>query len=135
MATRVLGPGSLKIGATASAREWAGSITKCSLTASTTGEDAIPLLDGNELDGDDTTTYALAGSIVDSFERQSLQNFAIENAGKVFPFVWTPSNEGESDYSGSIKMRPISIGGDVKKKNQNDFEFPLIGAPTIGEHV
>lgn len=132
---RTLGPGSLKIGATGSAREWAGDMTKMTLTPTTNGEDAVPLLDGTDLDGEETTTWELGGTLVDDFDFDSLQNFCIANAGKVLPFVMTPNNDGGSDYSGSVKIRPIAIGGDVKKKNTNDFAFPLIGKPTVGENV
>jgi len=133
--TRTLGPGSLKIGLTGSSREWAGDCTKTALTPSTSSEDPMPMLDGSNLDGEDTTTWSLDGTLVDNFDFDSLQNFCIANAGKVLPFVWTPNNDGGSDYSGSVKIRPIGIGGDVKKKNANDFSFPLIGAPTVGENV
>lgn len=132
---RTLGPGSLRIGQTASSREWAGDLTKTTLTPTTNSEDPIPLLDGTDLDGEDTTTWELGGTIVDNFDFDSLQNFCIANAGKVLPFVWTPNNDGGSDYSGSVKIRPIALGGDVKKKNTNDFGFPLIGSPTVGENV
>lgn len=135
MAIRTLGPGSLKIGETASAREWAGDCTKTTLTPSTSGDDAVPLLDGSELDGEETTTWELGGTLVDNFDIDSLQNFCIANAGVVLPFVWTPNNAGGSDYSGSLKIRPIALGGDVKKKNTNDFGFPLIGQPTVAENV
>lgn len=135
MATRTLGPGSLKIGETASAREWAGDLTKTSLTPSTSSEDPMPLLDGNNLDGEDTTTWELGGTLVDNWDFDSLQNFCITNAGRILPFLWTPNNEGGSDYSGLLKIRPIALGGDVKKKNTNDFAFPLTGAPTVGENT
>ncbi|MDJ1115344.1 hypothetical protein [Microbacterium dauci] len=133
--TRTLGPGSLKIGETGSEREWAGHLTKTALVPSTSSDDPVAVLDGTEVAGEDTTTWALTGTILDNFEFDSLQNFAIANAGKEMPFVWTPNNDGGTDYSGTVRIRPIGIGGDVKKKNTNDLEFPLIGAPTPGELV
>jgi hypothetical protein len=132
---RTLGPGSLKIGATATAREWAGDLTKTALTPNTSSEDPMPMLDGSNLSGEDTTTWTLDGTLVDDFDYDSLQNFCLANAGQELPFVWTPNNEGGADYSGTVKIRPIAIGGDVKKKNTNDFSFPLSGAPTVGEIV
>lgn len=135
MAIRTLGPGSLKIGATASAREWAGDLTKTTLSPDTSSEDPIPLLDGSNLDGEDTTAWTLGGTLVDNFELDSLQAFALANAGQTLPFVWTPNDAGGVDFSGVVKIRPIGWGGDVKKKNTQDFEFPLIGDPTLGEIV
>lgn len=135
MTTRTLGPGSLKIGETGTALEWAGDLTKTTLTPSTSSEDPIPLLDGTDLDGEDTTTWELGGSLVDNFDMDSLQKFALDHAGELLPFVWTPNNAASSDFSGVLKIRPIGWGGDVKKKNTQDFAFPLIGAPTIAENV
>lgn len=133
--TRTLGPGSLRIGEAASSREWGGDLSKTALTPNTSGEDAMPMLDGSNLDGEDTTTWTLDGTLVDQFTLDSLQNWALANAGKLLPFVWTPNDAGEVSYSGVIKVRPVGIGGDVKKKNTNDFSFPLSGAPTVGEIV
>ncbi|SDH16140.1 hypothetical protein SAMN04515691_2986 [Leifsonia sp. 98AMF] len=135
MTTRTLGPGSLKIGETGSSREWAGDLTKTSLSPDTSSEDPIPLLDGSNLDGEDTTAWTLGGTLVDDFDLDSLQAFALENAGKLLPFVWTPNDAATADFSGVIKIRPIGWGGDVKKKNTQDFEFPLIGDPTLAPSV
>jgi hypothetical protein len=133
--TRTLGPGSLKIGETASVREWAGELTKTSLEPNTSSEDPIPTLDGGQVDGEDSYTWSLKGTLLDNFDFDSLQVFALNNKGKLLPFVWTPNSEGGVDFSGVIKIRPIALGGDVKKKNTNDFEFTLLGDPTPGEVV
>jgi len=135
MTVRTLGPGSLKIGETASAREWAGELTKTSLEVDTSSEDPIPVLDGTEVDGEDSYAYALKGSLLDRFDRQGLQAFAETNKGLLLPFVWTPNNSGDLDISGTVKIRPINWGGDVKKKNANDFEFTVIGGITLGDVV
>ena len=135
MPQRTLGPGSLKIGVTATAREWAGELTKTSLEVDTSSEDPTPTLDGGEIDGEDTYAYSLKGTIMQSFDFDSLEKFCHENKGKVLPFVFTPNNAGGIDWSGSVKIRPVNIGGDVKKKNTSDFDFPIIGEPTPGENV
>lgn len=132
MSTRTLGPGSLMIGETASKREWAGDLTKTELKPKTDSEDPIPLLDGTDEPGSESTTWSLTGTLLDNFDRDSLQSFALDNAGKIMPFVWTPSNTAGTQFSGMITIRPIGWGGDVKKKNTQDFEFPLHGDPTIG---
>lgn len=129
---RTLGPGSLTIGSPGSTREWGGDLTKTSLTPNTKSDDDIPLLSGATLPGEDTTDWALEGTLVDSFDYASLQNFCLANAGKELPFVWTPNTaSGGSDYAGVVRIRPIGIGGEVKKKNTNDFSFPLNGDPTV----
>lgn len=135
MPVRTLGPGSLKIGLTATAREWAAELTKSSIEVDTSSEDPTPTLDGGEIDGEDTYAYSFKGTIMQSFDFDSLEKFCHVNKGVVLPFVFTPNNAGEIDWSGSLKIRPVNIGGEVKKKNTSDFDFPIIGEPTPGEVV
>lgn len=127
-----LGPGSLKLGATGSEQEFAAQLSKATLTPSVDMEDDIPTLSGDILDGEDTETWALAGTVFQDYELDSLEDWCFVNKSKVVPFVFTPSNAGSRNYSGSCKVRPITVGGDVKKRNTSDFEFPVIGIPTPG---
>jgi hypothetical protein len=131
--SRPLGPGSLKIGETGTAKEWAGQLTKCALTPSTDTEDNIDVLSGETLTGDDTTTYTLDGTLLQDYELDSLELFCFDNRGKYMPFVYTPNNDGAVEWSGSVRIRPVAVGGDVKKRNTSDFSFPIQGDPTHGE--
>ncbi|RWZ52936.1 hypothetical protein ELQ90_03095 [Labedella phragmitis] len=133
MSTRTLGPGSLKIGETASAREWAGELSKCAITVDTSAEDPTPMLDGSEQAGEETYAYVLALTLQQNYEFDSLEMFCFANRGKELPFVFTPNNAGGIDWSGTVRIRPVNIGGDVKKRNTSDAEFPIVGEPTPGE--
>lgn len=135
MATRTLGPGSLKIGETATAREWAGNLTKTELTPNTSADDDVPMLDGSNMSGEEVTTWTLGGSLQQDYDFDSLEVFCFQNKGKELPFVFTPNNEGGTDWSGIVRIRPVKVGGEVKKKNASDFEFPVVGDPTPGEVV
>lgn len=135
MSTRTLGPGSLKIGQTATAREWAGELSKCALTVDTSADDPTPMLDGSELAGEETYAYVLALTLQQSYEFDSLEKFCYDNRGVELPFVFTPNNAGSIDWSGTVRIRPVNIGGDVKKRNTSDAEFPVVGIPTPGENV
>lgn len=135
MATRTLGPGSLKIGETASAREWAANLTKTELTPDTSADDDVPMLDGSNMSGEEVTSWKLGGSLQQDYEFDSLEKFCFDNMGKELPFVFTPNNEGGIDWSGVVRIRPVKIGGEVKKRNASDFEFPVIGQPTPAENV
>ena len=135
MPTRTLGPGSLTIGQTASAREWGGNVTKCELIPDTSADDDVPMLDGSTLSGEETTKYTLGGSIQQDYDFDSLEAFCFANNGTELSFVWIPNNDGGISWSGTVKIRPVKIGGDVKKRNSTDFEFPLVGNPTPAENV
>ncbi len=133
--SRPLGPGSLKIGETGTAQEWAAQLTKCALTPSTDTEDDIDVLSGETLDGDDTTTFTLDGTLLQDYDLESLELYCFDHRGEDVPFVFTPSREGAVQWSGTVRLRPVTVGGDVKKRNTSDFSFPLQGDPTHGEIV
>lgn len=131
--SRTLGPGSLSIGPSGTPKQFAGDVTKVSVTPSTDSEDDIPLLDGTNESGEDTTSWALSGTMLDKYTMTSLTVWCAQNAGAEVPFLFTPSDDSSADLEigGVVKIRPVAIGGEVKKKNTNDFEFPLIGEPTF----
>lgn len=131
--SRILGPGSLSIGETASIRQIAGDVTKISISPSTDSEDDIPMLDGTNETGADTTSWEMSFTAMDKYTLDSLTVWAATNAGKEMPFVFTPSNESQLTVGGVVKVRPIALGGDVKKKNTNDATWPLVGDPTFAE--
>ncbi|AYN56964.1 major tail protein [Arthrobacter phage Atraxa] len=124
--------GLLTIGETASTQEWGGQVRAVKLDAEYDEEDGLPVLSGEELDGDETKTEKLSGTVLDDYSAAgSIFVFSKTNEGKILPFTWEPnSDDGTLRIKGKIKMRQISIGGDVKTRNENDFEFKVIGETT-----
>jgi hypothetical protein len=57
---------------------------------------------------------------VDGFVR-----YCFANAGAEVPFVWTPSTNLGTTFTGVCKIRPVEVGGDVKVRNKSSFEFPV----------
>lgn len=124
--------GLLTIGETASTQEWGGQVRAVKLDAEYDEEDNIPVLSGEEIDGDETKTEKLSGTVLDDYSAAgSIFVFSKTNEGKILPFVWEPNSEdGTLRIKGKVKMRQISLGGDVKARNENDFEFKVIGETT-----
>lgn len=127
-----LGPGTLSIGATGTAEQWAAQLTSCSVEPSTDSEDPIPVLSGEEVDGDDTDTAELTGTILQSYDAQSLLLWSHENKGLTLPFTFVPNNDGDLQVTGFVKVRRLRIGGDVKTRNTSDFTFPIVGDYDLG---
>lgn len=126
--------GLLSIGETGTPIEWGGQVRAVTLAAEYDKEDDIPVLSGEKIDGDETKTETLSGTVLDDYSPAgSIFLFSKENEGKVLPFKWTPNAEdGGLVISGNIRMRQLAIGGDVDTRNENDFEFPIIGETTTG---
>lgn len=120
---RTLGPGTLTLGATTSIKNWMADVTKVTLTPKTDTEDTQTFLDGHDEAGEQTTSWTLEGSIKEDYSTDGLQRWCLSNAGKTFPFTFVPSKLGGSQFTGSVQVAPVAIGGDVKKQNDVDFSF------------
>lgn len=123
MATRTLGPGKLTITDTGKGRDFSAEVTKVQLVASNNTDDPINFLDGSQ-DTSSSTDWTLEGTIVDNFDTDNLANWCFDHSGQTLPFEWVPNNKGATKWNGKVNISPVSIGGDVKSKNSNDFSFP-----------
>lgn len=132
MAANPLGPGLLTIGETGTLREFAGQCTAVSLEPSYSDGDVVPFLDGTEDREEDEETWTLSGTLQQQLIADALEDWCLENTGKTMPFTFTPvGDETDKHYSGSVRVRAVTIGGDVKSKNTSDFEFPMLGRPNL----
>ena len=129
----ILGPGSLKLGETGSQREFAAQLTKCSITVNVETEDDVDVLSGETLEGEETYTYDLTGTILQDFDLDSLEDYCFTNRGTKEPFVFTPNDDADRIFTGIVRIRPVTRGGDVKKRNTSDFSFRIIGDYTPAE--
>ena len=126
-----LGPGSLKFGLTGTAQEFAAQCISVKLSPSLDEEDPIDVLSGESLDGDDTLSYTIGGTLLQSYEKTGLLHWAHENKLAVLDFEFIPNSvESEYGWKGKAKIVPLEVGGDVKKRNNSDFEFKCVGEVT-----
>ena len=125
MATKIrtLGEGKLNITDTTNARDFSGDVTKAQLVASNSSEDPVNFLDGSQ-ETSTTTSWTLEGNIGDDFGANSLSLWCFDHAGETLPFEFVPNIKGGIKWTGNVEISPVSVGGDVKSKNTNDFSFP-----------
>jgi hypothetical protein len=125
-----LGPGTLKFGETGTLMEFSAQITNGRISPSLEEEDTITVLNGEELDGDDTISWVVAGTLLQSYDKAGIIHWAFTNRLAKLPFEFVPNTEF-SDYGwrGTAKIVPLEAGGDVKTRNTSDFEFKIIGEP------
>lgn len=126
-----LGPGTLELGA----GQFAMQLSACRITPTenvSEGED-INLLDGTTLEGDDDVTYSyvLSGTAVQDLLAAGFAAFTWENAGDEVSFEFVPvTARPEATFTGTVRIVPLEIGGDVKTRPTSDFTFQCIGTPT-----
>lgn len=123
-AIRTLGPGKLTITDTGEGRDFSAQVTKVQLAASNNTDDPINFLDGSQ-DASTSTDWTLEGTIVDDFDADNLSAWCFDHAGEQMPFEWVPNDKGKIKWTGNVNVSAVSIGGDVKSKNTNDFSFPV----------
>lgn len=122
-----LGPGSLKFGATGSEQEFAFGLREVSIEPETEEGDSIPVLSGDEISDGDEDSYNLTGVMLQSYDESSFIVWAHTNHGTEVPFKFTPDNDKALGVTGTVKIRRVRIGGEVKARNDSDFEFPGVG--------
>lgn len=127
-----LGPGTLTLGATGDVKQFAAHLTAASLEPSYSDGDVLDLLDGTQERDADEETWVLSGTLRQQLTASdAIEDWCLENANTSVPFVFTPVNTVTKSYTGTVRIRAVTIGGDVKKKNTSDFEFPVEGRPEI----
>lgn len=127
-----LGPGTLTLGASGDLRQFAAHTTATSLVPSYSDGDVLNLLDGSTETEVDEETWALKGTFRQQLETDAIEDWCLTNAGEEMTFTFTPVDSVSKSYTGTVKIRAVNIGGDVKTKNTSDFSFPLNGRPKIG---
>lgn len=133
--TQKLGPGVLRFGETASEQEFSSQVTSVLIEPDFDSEDNIPVLSGEEVPGDETETYVLSGEFLQEYSMESLLVWCKANSGTVLPFTFTPNSSAGFSVTGSVIIRAVAIGGDVKTSNTSEFEFPGVGDWNIDENA
>lgn len=122
-----LGPGSIKFGSTGSEQEFAVSCREVALEPETDEGDMVPVLSGDEYSDGDDDSYNLTGVMLQAYDTSAFLVWAHDNHGTETPFRFRPDNDKALTATGTVKVRRVRIGGEVKTRNESDFEFPGVG--------
>lgn len=129
--TYTLGPGSLIIGETGTSLEISCQMTSGTVAWSTDAEDDVPLLCGDVAPGDESFTAVFSGNLFQDLSEDGIVEYSWTNKGVVLPVEYVPATAAGRRIVGSIKMRPIDVGGDAKTKPRSDIEWPFVGEPVL----
>lgn len=126
-----VGPGELTFGATTTLKDYTAQVTACTVEWTEDVEDAVPTLDGGELDGEPSYSAVLSGTFVQDISDGGLVEWTWTNKGVKFPFTYTPNTDEGASFSGVVRIAPLNAGGDVKSKPTADFSWACIGEPVM----
>lgn len=118
---------------TIDATEFATQATNVNLDPSTSADgDTLEVLSGDTIEPDEETDWTLNITAVQDFsDAAGFVAFALSRAGDVVAFTWRPGDVADSvSYAGTVKVRPVPIGGDVNSRLTTSAAWPMIGAPT-----
>jgi len=124
------GPGTLTFGTT-TPKDFSAQSAAVKLTPSVDSTDGTPTLEVPDPAPLSTISWALNVDAIQDFDDAAgFVNFLMDNALSEQPFSWTPNTAGGTEYSGTVQIVPIEIGGDVGVQVVTSVELPLVGEPT-----
>lgn len=117
---RTFGPGTLTIGTGQDMQRFDADCTNVKLEPDS-GGDTLNFLDGHT--ESDEMTWKLSGTIKEDYSVTGAQAWCFKNNGKKFAFTFVPNNKAAMKLTGNVVVKPIAVGGDVKSRNDQSFEF------------
>lgn len=131
MAAKVfkLGPGTLKLGPTATALDISCQLTNAVLTPDKDTEDSVTVLCGDTIPGASTYQWKLTGTALVDLLAGGMVEYTWSNQNKVVAFEFVPNTAAAASFAGELIVDPLAIGGDSGKNMSQDFEWSLVGAP------
>lgn len=131
-----LGPGLLTFGV-GGAKDASAQLTKGTVEASENvkSTDAVKTLSGDELAQQDSVTlsWKLTGSVIQDIQAAGLVAYTWDNASDEVPFKFVPNTVEDRAVSGTVRIVPLAVGGDVDVRNTSDLSWTIIGTPVLGD--
>lgn len=126
-----VGPGSLVFGEVGSEEEFEAQITEALVEWDVDANDDEEVLSGEVIPGEETFTAKISGSLYQDIKASGIVRWSWTERGTVVPFTYIPNTVEDTQVTGEIKVRPLSVGGVVGEWGKSDFEFPCVGEPSI----
>lgn len=126
-----VGPGTLKLGATGTSVDYSQQVMECTVAWDKDKDDDVPVLSGATLAGDASYTASLKGKVAQDLIAGGLVDTTWTKKGTTVPFEYTPATAEKATVKGDLVIDPLDIGGEVKKRGEAEFEWSIVGEPTL----
>lgn len=128
-----LGPGTLKIGPTATQIDVSCLINNARVETDKDQDDDRYHLCGTATPGRITYTYKLTGNLdTDSETDAGIFAYSQEHAGETVDFEFVPNTAAGTSATGQLIIDPLDFGADeFGAPMDSDFEFSILGKPTF----
>lgn len=130
-----MGPGTLTLGAYADDAECQVKSLKVSASEKVKTTDPQPMLCGEDLTTPDVVTleWKLTGKLLQDLRAAGLIAYTWTNAGDEVAFTFVPNTAADRAVSGTVRIIPLSVGGDAGSQPDDDISWTIIGTPTLGD--
>lgn len=108
--------------------DWSCQVTSATVEWSDDTEDDLNVLCGDTEPGETTWTATIGGSLVTDPDGAQ---WTWDNKGKKVSCLFIPSNAAAKQVVGTVVVKPLPFGGDVKTTATADFSFPYVGEPVM----
>lgn len=104
-------------------------------TENVTAGEVVDVLSGGQLTTEDdvNTTWTLGGTCLQALEDAGIVAYSWDQDGVEVTFKWVPNTVADKAVTGTVRVAAIKLGGPVKKRNQSDFTWKIIGTPVLGD--
>lgn len=112
-------------------------VTSCVVTPTenVTTDDAVHVLCGEVLPSSDTVdySYTLDVTVLQDLSTGGLIDYSWENAGQDVDFDFVPDDSLTTDptITGTVRVIPLIIGGEVPGRPTSDFSWVCTSTPTF----
>ena len=127
-----LGPGTLTIGETGSGQEIAKQATAVAIEPSYSDGERQIVLSGDTDQEAGEWEGTLTATFFQDYANDGLLAWTWEHDGETLPFTFTPNSTAGFTVTGTVVVRPATIGGDVDTENTSEVEWALPEKPAIG---
>lgn len=136
-----LGPGTFNLGVGGTLHTASAQVRSMTIKAAEKVDksDPIPVLSGEELEGDESVTYdwTISGTVLQDIDEDGLTDWSWTHKGTSQPFEFIPSTAEGRKATGNLVPVPIDFGGDVDKTKRAEapITWRLPDEPVLGTVV
>lgn len=133
-----MGPGTLTLTATGPVVYDASCQVKSfkvSATEKVKSTDKQPMLCGEDLTTADVVSldWKAAGKLLQDIRAAGLIAFTWTHASQEVTFKYVPNTTADIAVTGTLRLVPISVGGDAGTQPDDDVTWVIVGTPVLGD--
>lgn len=96
-------------------------------------EDDIEVLSGETVEGEANVTHSfeMSGTVLQDLSSSGFVAYTWDNKGDEVPFLFQPRGGVARAVTGTVRVAPVTIGGDVKARAESQFTWACTGADPV----